>query len=129
MFFFLEYFKTNMEHNNHMEYTLDDAFDTLVEKMNECEKNIEDFTNRISNNEVNAVQATSSREDLRTRGDMLLQKYLKEVLNLQPQDYAVPRTVELHAEVFRDLESEIKDMQFILNKLDKTLLDIQADMK
>lgn len=112
-----------------MEYTLKDALDTLVEKSNEQEKKIEDLTIRISNNEVNVVQASSSTEDLRIRERKLLEKYLKEVQKLQPQDYAIPRTPELHVEVFQNMEAEVKDMQMVLDKLEKTLSDIQEDIK
>lgn len=110
-----------------MEYSLQDVLDTLKDKKDEQKKNIEDLTNRISNNEVYAVQASSSAEDLKIKREILLQKMITEIRQTQPENYPIPRTCDLHAELFREMEDEIQEMQMVLDKLEKTLSDIQED--
>lgn len=111
-----------------MEYTLQDVLDTLKDRMEEEEKNIEDLTNRISNNEVQAVTALSSEEEIRKKNKSLIQRLITEIQQLQFQDFPIPRTSDLHAEVFREMEDEVHDMQMVLDKLERMLTDIQEDI-
>ncbi|XP_011146565.1 uncharacterized protein LOC105187448 isoform X2 [Harpegnathos saltator] len=127
--FVLEFNKNILISCKGMEYSLQDTLDTLEDKKDERKKTIEDLTNRISNNEVCAIQASSSTEDLRRKKESILQRLIGEVQQIQPENYTILKTPDSHAEVFREMEDEIQDMQLILNKLEKTLTDIQDDIQ
>lgn len=111
-----------------MEYTLEDAFETLKDKKVEQEKNIEDLINKISNNEVFALKSSSSMEDVRMRQDRLHQSLRKEIQQVQPENYPILRTSDLRVEVMTEMETEIRDMQELLNSLQQKLSEIQADI-
>lgn len=111
-----------------MEYTLEDAFETLKDKKVEREKNLEDLTNTISNNEAYALKSTSSAEDVKIKQDRLYQNLLKEIQQVEPQDYPIPRTSDLRMEVMTEMEEEIRDMQQHLSSLEKKLSDVQKDI-
>lgn len=111
-----------------MEYTLEDAFETLTDKKAEQEKNIEDLINKISNNEIFAVKPSSSLEDVRMRQDRLQKSLQKEIQQVQPENYPILRTSDLRVEVMTEMEAEIRDMQELLNSLQQKLSDIQADI-
>lgn len=111
-----------------MEYTLEDAFETLRDKKAEQEKNIEDLINKISNNEIFAVKPSNSLEDVRMRQDRLQKSLQKEIQQVQPENYPILRTSDLRVEVMTEMEAEIRDMQELLNSLQQKLSDIQADI-
>ncbi|XP_014469635.1 PREDICTED: uncharacterized protein LOC106741803 [Dinoponera quadriceps] len=112
-----------------MEYTLQDALGTLKDKKDEQEKNIEELTNIMSNNEVQALQASISNEDLQKKRLRILQSLMTEIQQLQLQDFPVLRTNDMHTEVVKDMENEIQNMHEMLKIFEKTLLDIQEDIK
>lgn len=112
-----------------MEYTLQDVLDALQEIKETQERKVEDLTNIISNNVIHAIKTSSSAEDIRIKNEMLLQRLIKEVKQIQPENYPIPRTSDLHTEVFREMEDEIQDMQEMLKKLEKRLNNIQEDIK
>lgn len=116
-----------LKHKN-MEYTLDDAYETLKGKKVELEKNIEELIHIISNNKVLTITSSSSEEDVTLRQDQLKQNLLKEIEQMQPDDYPIPRTSDLHVEVMREMEEEIHNMQRLHASLQKKLADIQEDM-
>lgn len=111
-----------------MEYTLDDAYETLKGKKAELEKNIEELIHMISNNKVLTITSSSSEEDVTLRQDQLKQNLLKEIEQMQPDDYPIPRTSDLHVEVMREMEEEIHNMQRLHASLQKKLADIQENM-
>jgi hypothetical protein len=111
-----------------MEYTLEDAFETLKEKKAEQEKNIEDIITWISNNEVFALKPTSSLEDVRIKQDKLHQSLREEIRQVELEDYPVLRTSDMRMEVMAEMETEICDMQELLNSLQKKLSDIEEDI-
>lgn len=111
-----------------MEYTLEDAFETLKDKKTEQEKNIEDLTNRISNNVIYSLKESSSLEDVRKKQDNLYQSLLQEIEQVQPEDYPIPRTSDLRTEVMTEMEEEIQDMQQLLNNLEEKFTEIQDDI-
>ncbi|XP_070157630.1 uncharacterized protein PF3D7_1120000 [Polyergus mexicanus] len=116
------YFKKNME------YTLEDAFETLKDKKIEQEKKIEDLINKISNNEVFTLKPSSSLEDVKMKQKRLCQSLFKEIQQVEPEDYPILRTSDLRVEVMIEMEEEIRDMQDLLNSLKQKLSDIQEDI-
>lgn len=111
-----------------MEYTLEDAFETLKDKKAEQERSIEDLITKISNNEVLSLKPSSSQEDVRMRYDKLHQSLRKEVQRVEPEDYPILRTSDLRLEVMTEMETEIHDMQELLNSMQRKLSDIQEDI-
>ncbi|XP_012527437.1 uncharacterized protein LOC105831678 [Monomorium pharaonis] len=111
-----------------MEYTLEDAFETLKEKKAEQEKNIEDLIAKISNNEVFTLKPNNSLEDVRMKQDKLHQSLRKEIQQVEPEDYPILRTSDLRMEVMTEMEVEIRDMQELLNSLQRKLSNIQEDI-
>jgi len=111
-----------------MEYTLEDAFETLKDRKAEQEKNIEDLINKISNNEIFALKPSNSLEDVKMKQDKLHQSLRKEIQQMVPEDYPIPRTSDLRVEVMTEMEEEIHNMQELLNSLQKRLSDIQEDI-
>lgn len=111
-----------------MEYTLEDAFETLKDKKAEQEKNIEDLIAKISNNEVFALKPSTSLEDVRMKEDRLHQSLLKEIQQVEPEDYPILRTSDLRLEVMTEMETEIRDMQELLKNLQQRFSDIQEDI-
>lgn len=111
-----------------MEYTLEDAFETLKDKKIEQEKKIEDLINKISNNEVFTLKPSSSLEDVKMKQKRLCQSLLKEIQQVEPEDYPILRTSDLHVEVMTEMEEEIRNMQELLNSLKQKLSGIQEDI-
>lgn len=111
-----------------MEYTLEDAFETLKDKKVEQEKNMEDLINRISNNEIYSVKPSSSVEDIKMKQNRLYQSLLNEIEQVEFQDYPIPRTCDLRLEVIMEMEEEIQDMRQLLNNLENKLSNIQNDI-
>jgi len=111
-----------------MEYTLEDAFETLKDKKAEQEKNIEDLINKISNNRAFSLNSSNSLEDVRMKQDKLQQSLRKEIQQVEPEDYPILRTSDLRVEVMTEMEAEIHDMQELLNSLQQRLSDIQEDI-
>lgn len=111
-----------------MEYTLEDAFETLKDKKAEQEKSIEDLINKISNNEVFSLKPTSSQEDVRMRQDKLYQSLRKELQRVEPEDYPILRTSDSRLEVMTEMEAEIHDMQELLDSMQRKLSNIQEDI-
>ncbi|XP_011172002.1 uncharacterized protein LOC105204573 [Solenopsis invicta] len=111
-----------------MEYTLEDALATLKEKKAEQEKSIEDIIKWMSNNEVFALKPTSSLEDVRIKQDRLHQSLRKEIQQVEPENYPILRTSDMRMEVMAEMETEICDMQELLNSLQGKLSDIQEDI-
>lgn len=111
-----------------MEYTLEDAFESLVERKKEQEKNIEDLINKLSNNEIFTIKSSTSLDDMRIKQNKLHESLRKEIQQVEPKDYPILRTSDLHAEVIIELEAEIHDMQKLLNNLQQKLSDIQEDI-
>ncbi|XP_029680256.1 uncharacterized protein LOC115245900 isoform X2 [Formica exsecta] len=111
-----------------MEYTLEDAFETLKDKKIEQEKKIEDLINKISNNEVFTLKPSSSLEDVKMKQKRLCQSLLKEIQQVEPEDYPILRTSDLRVEVMTEMEEEIRNMQELLNNLKQKLSGIQEDI-
>jgi len=111
-----------------MEYTLEDAFELLVERKKEQEKNIEDLINKLSNNEVFTIKSSSSLDDMRIRQNKLHDSLCKEIRQVDPEDYPILRTSDLRAEMLIELEAEIYDMQKLLDNQQQKLSDIQEDI-
>ncbi|TGZ47741.1 uncharacterized protein [Temnothorax longispinosus] len=111
-----------------MEYTLEDAFETLKDKKAEVEKNIEDLISQISNNKIFALKPSSSLEDVRIKQDRLHKSLRKEVEMVEPEDYPILRTSDLRVQVMTEMEAEIRDMQELLNSLQRKLSEIQEDI-
>ncbi|XP_029178772.1 uncharacterized protein LOC114946451 isoform X2 [Nylanderia fulva] len=111
-----------------MEYTLEDALDTLMDKKIKQEKNIEDLINKISNNEVFSLKSSSTLEDIKIKQEELYQSLLKEIEQVEPEDYPIPRTSDLRVEVLNEMEKEIYDMQKLHKNLEQKLSDIQEDI-
>ncbi|KAM0728876.1 hypothetical protein ACS0PU_004230 [Formica fusca] len=111
-----------------MEYTLEDAFETLKDKKIEQEKKIEDLINKISNNEVFTLKQSSSLEDVKMKQKRLCQSLLKEIQQVEPEDYPILRTSDLRVEVMTEMEEEIRNMQELLNSLKQKLSGIQEDI-
>ncbi|KMQ87550.1 hypothetical protein RF55_13132 [Lasius niger] len=111
-----------------MEYTLEDALETLKDKKIEQGKSIEDLINKISNNEVFSLKSSSSLEDIKMKQEKLCQSLLKEIQQVEPEDYPIPRTSDLRVEVMTEMEREISDMQELHNSLKQKLSDIQEDI-
>lgn len=111
-----------------MEYTLDDAYETLKDKRAELEKHIEELIHKISNNEVLTISSSSSGEDVRLRQDQLEQNLLKEIQQMQPENYPIPRTSDLRTEVMKGMEEEIHSMQRLLFSLEERLSDVQENI-
>ncbi|KAL6261221.1 hypothetical protein P5V15_008746 [Pogonomyrmex californicus] len=112
-----------------MEYTLEDAFDTLKDKKIEQKKNIEDLINKISNNEVFSLKSTSSLEDVKKKQNKFYESLKKEIQQVEPEDYPILRTSDIHVEVITEMEAEIHNMQELLSNLQQKLSDIQNDIK
>lgn len=112
-----------------MEYTLEDAFETLKDKETRRVKDIEDLTNVISNNEVYTLKTSSSSEEVKIKQNRLRQKLLQEIEQVEvPEDYPVPRTSDLRVEVITEMEDEIRDMEKLLGSLEHKLSGIQEDI-
>ncbi|XP_011633678.1 uncharacterized protein LOC105424891 [Pogonomyrmex barbatus] len=112
-----------------MEYTLEDAFDTLKDKKAEQKKNIEDLINKISNNEVFSLKSTSSLEDVKKKQNKFYESLKKEIQQVEPEDYPILRTSDIRVEVITEMEAEIHNMQELLSNLQQKLSDIQNDIK
>ncbi|KYN00765.1 PREDICTED: uncharacterized protein LOC108775633 [Cyphomyrmex costatus] len=108
-----------------MEYTLEDAFDSLVERQRKIEDTIEDLIDKISNNEVFTV---NTPEEVRIKQNKLHESLCKKIRQVEPEDYPILRTSDLRSEVIIELEAEIHDMQKLYNKLQEKLSDIQEDI-
>jgi len=111
-----------------MEYTLEDAFDTLKDKKAEREKDIEDLTNMIANNQIFSLRSSDSLEDVKMKQNRLRESLLKEIQQVEPENYPIPRTSDLRVEVITELEKEIHDMQKLLGNLEHELAGIQEDI-
>lgn len=111
-----------------MEYTLEDALETLKDKKIEQEKNLEDLINKISNNEVLSLKSSSSLEDIKIKQEKLCKSLLKEIQQVEPEDYPIPRTSDLRVEVITEMEKEICDMQKLHKSLEQKLSDIKEDI-
>ncbi|KAL0106522.1 hypothetical protein PUN28_016312 [Cardiocondyla obscurior] len=111
-----------------MEYTLEDAFETLKGKKAELEKNIDDLINKISNNEVFALKPSSSLEDVKMKQDRLQESLRNEIQPVESADYPILRTSALRLEVITEMEVDINNMQELLNSLQQKLSDIQEDI-
>jgi len=111
-----------------MEYTLQDAFDTLRDKKAQREKDIEDLTNKISNNQIFSLKPSELLENIRKKQDKLRRTLLKEVQQVEPENYPIPRTSDLREEVMTDLEKQIQNMQNLLGHLELELSQIQEDI-
>ncbi|XP_011881269.1 PREDICTED: uncharacterized protein LOC105569422 [Vollenhovia emeryi] len=117
-----------MDVDENMEYTLDDALGALREKKAEQERIIDDLINKISNNEVFTLKPSSSLEDVKVKQDRLHESLRKEVLQVQPEDYPIPRTSDLRVEVMTEMEAGIREMQEVLDNLQRSLSSIQEDV-
>ncbi|EGI59013.1 PREDICTED: uncharacterized protein LOC105152305 [Acromyrmex echinatior] len=111
-----------------MEYTLKDAFELLIERKKEQEKNIEDLINKLSNNEVFTIKSSSSLDDMRIKQNKLHDSLRKEIRQVDPEDYPILRTSDLRAEMLIELEAEIHDMQKLFDNQQQKLSDIQEDI-
>lgn len=113
-----------------MEYTLEDAFETLKDKKIKQEKNIEELINKISNNEIFTLKSSSvsSFEAVKIKQKKLHQSLLTEIQQVEPEDYPILRTSDLRIEVMTEIEEEICDMQELLNYLKCKLSDIEEDI-
>ncbi|EFN63009.1 hypothetical protein EAG_03095 [Camponotus floridanus] len=113
-----------------MEYTLEDAFETLKDKKIEREKNLEDLINKISNNEIFTLKSSnvSSFDDVKLKQEKLYQSLLKEIQQIEPEDYPILRTSDLRVEVITEMEEEICNMQELLNSLKCDFSDIKEDI-
>lgn len=107
---------------------MEDAFETLKDKKEVQERNIEDLINKISNNEVFSLKPSSSLEDVRMRQDKLHQSLQREIQRIEPEDYPILRTSDLRLEVMTEMEEEIHNMQELFNSLQQKLSDIQEDI-
>ena len=112
-----------------MEYTLQDAFETLKESQMERQKEIEDLTNVIPNNfRQVALQKTCNSEDVKNKQHKLCKSLLNQVLLEEPKDYPVPRTSDLHAEVLTDLEKEVQNAYQLFERMKTQHSDIKDDI-
>lgn len=111
-----------------MEYTLKDAFESLREKKAERQRDIDELTNVISNNEVSALNPSTSLEDVKMKQEKLRDNLLKEIQQVEPEDYPIPRTSDLRVEVINEMEEEINDMQKLLDSHERKLSAIQEDI-
>ncbi|XP_020285696.1 uncharacterized protein LOC109855641 isoform X2 [Pseudomyrmex gracilis] len=111
-----------------MEYTLNDAYETLKDKRAELEKDLEELIHKISNNEVLTINSSSSGDDVRLRQDQLEQNLLKEIQQMQPENYPIPRTSDLRTEVMKEIEEEIHNMQGLYVSLEERLSDVQENI-
>lgn len=113
-----------------MEYTLEDAFETLKDKKIEREKNLEELINKISNNEIFTLKPSnvSSFDDVKMKQEKLHQSLLKEIQQVKPEDYPILRTSDLRVEVMTEMEEEICNMQELLNSLKCDFSDIKEDI-
>ncbi|KOX74565.1 hypothetical protein WN51_00520 [Melipona quadrifasciata] len=112
-----------------MEYTLQDAFETLKESQVERQKEIEDLTNVIPNNfRQVALQKTCNSEDVKNKQHKLCKSLLNQVLLEEPKDYPVPETSDLHAEVLAELEKEVQNARQLFERMKTQLSDIKNDI-
>ncbi|CAD1475617.1 unnamed protein product [Heterotrigona itama] len=112
-----------------MEYTLQDAFETLKESQTERRKEIEDLTNVIPNNfRQVALQKTCNSEDVRNKQHKLCKNLLDKVCLEEPKDYPVPKTSDLHAEVLADLEKEVQSAYQLFEHMKTQLSNVKDDI-
>lgn len=116
--------------SKNMEYTLEDAFETLKDKKIEREKNLEDLINKISNNEIFTLKSSnvSLFDDVKMKQEKLYQTLLKEIQQIDPEDYPILRTSDLRVEVMTEMEEEICNMQELLNSLKCDFSDIKENI-
>lgn len=111
-----------------MEYTLEDALALLQKRKTEQEKNIEDLTNILANNETFTLNESTSSEDVKTKQEKLRQILLEEIQQIEFKDNPILRTPDARLEVMTDIEKNIQDMQELLENLQQKLSDIQKDI-
>lgn len=127
MFFAPRVFRS-LNVNKNMEYTLEDAFETLKDAQAERRKEIEDLINAISNNDPVAFNKSCSPEDVRTKQHKLCKNLVNQVIREEPKDYPVPKTSDLHVQVLRELEEETRNAQRLLDKMMSNLSDVNEDI-
>lgn len=111
-----------------MEYTLEDALDMLNDKKVQKENYIEDLINNLSNNEISSLKSTSSLEEIKVKQEKLQQILLKEVRQVQPENYPIPFTSDLRVEAITKAKEEVFNFQELLSNLEKNLSDIQENI-
>ncbi|CAK9803355.1 hypothetical protein ANTQUA_LOCUS3683 [Anthophora quadrimaculata] len=111
-----------------MEYTLEDAFETLKDTEMEREEIIEKLLTDTLNNGPVALDASCNPEDVRKKQHKLYQSLVKQVFQETPKDYPIPNTSDLHVEVLRQLEEEVENAEQLFDKTETHLSEIIEDI-
>ncbi|XP_053983929.1 uncharacterized protein LOC128879104 [Hylaeus volcanicus] len=111
-----------------MEYTLEDAFETLKDAKTERVREIEDLIDALSMNDLTAYKEDIDSENIRINQHKYCQHLLNQVLKERPKDYPVLKTSDLHVEVLKELEEEVQTTQKLLESLRENLSYINDDI-
>ncbi|XP_012342651.1 uncharacterized protein LOC100869070 isoform X2 [Apis florea] len=111
-----------------MEYTLEDAFESLKDTLTERQKEMENLCDMIMNNKPIALDKTCTSEDVRKKQHKLCKSLLNKVLQEIPKDYPIPHTSDLHIEILTELENEVLNAQQLLDKMKMQLSNINEDI-
>lgn len=118
----------SLKKNKIMEYTLEDAFESLKDTLTERQKEVENLCDIIMNNKPIALNKTCTSEDVRKKQYKLSKSLLNKVLQEIPKDFPIPHTSDLHIEILTELENEVLNAQQLLDKMKTQLSNINEDI-
>ncbi|XP_043258727.1 uncharacterized protein LOC122400977 [Colletes gigas] len=111
-----------------MEYTLDDAFQTLKDIQSERTKEIEDLIDTLSENSPVSFKRNSNLEEIRKKQHKCCKHLLNQVFEEKPKDFPILKTSDLHVEVLKELEEEVQTAKKFLESLQEYQSFIEDDI-
>ncbi|KOC67744.1 hypothetical protein WH47_11145 [Habropoda laboriosa] len=111
-----------------MEYTLEDALETLKDIETEREEEIEQLLTDTLNNGPVTLNASCNPEDVRKKQHKLCISLANQIREEIPKDYPIPNTSDLHFEVLKELEEEVRTVEQLLDKTETYLSEIEDDI-
>lgn len=111
-----------------MEFTLEDALETLKDTRAERQKQLDDLNDLLSNNEPVSLVQTTGLENIKNKQHQLYHHLLQDVSLEEPKDYAIPMTRDIHVEVLANLETGVQNAQKLLDQMKAHLSDIKDDI-
>ncbi|CAL7942722.1 unnamed protein product [Xylocopa violacea] len=111
-----------------MEYTLEDAYETLQAVLKERQAEIESLMMSIVNNGPVAFNKSCDSQEFRKKRHKLCESLANRIRLEELKDYPVPGTSELHVQVLTELEEEVQHVQQLSDKLNAVLLDVKNNV-
>ncbi|XP_076757045.1 uncharacterized protein LOC143427073 [Xylocopa sonorina] len=111
-----------------MEYTLEDAYETLQAVLKDREEEMENLTISIANNGPVAFNKSCDSQQFRKKRQKFCDNLTDRIRLDELKDYPVPGTSDLHVQVLTELEEEVENVQQLFDKLNAVLLDVKNNI-